>query len=29
MTHKLSLSSADEVGPEAVGWLRRAYEANL
>ena len=29
MTHKLGLSSAEEVGPETVGWLRRAYEANL
>ena len=29
MTHKLALSSADDVGEETVGWLRRAYEANL
>ena len=29
MTHKFSVSSVEEVGPEAVGWLRRAYEANL
>jgi len=29
MTHKLALSSADDVDGEAVGWLRRAYEANL
>jgi Domain of unknown function (DUF5655) len=29
MTHKLALSSPDDVDHEAVGWLRRAYEANL
>jgi len=29
MTHKLALSSPDDVDREAVGWLRRAYEANL
>ena len=29
MTHKLALSSADDVNVETVGWLRRAYEANL
>jgi len=29
MTHKLALSSAEDVNPETVGWLRRAYEANL
>ncbi|HET7028160.1 MAG TPA: DUF5655 domain-containing protein [Candidatus Limnocylindrales bacterium] len=29
MTHKLALSSVDDVDAEAVGWLRRAYEANL
>ena len=29
MTHKLALSSADDVTHETVGWLRRAYEANL
>jgi hypothetical protein len=29
MTHKLALSSPDDVSPETVGWLRRAYEANL
>ena len=29
MTHKLALSSADDVDHETVGWLRRAYEANL
>jgi len=29
MTHKLALSSADEVSAESIGWLRRAYEANL
>jgi len=29
MTHKLALSSPEDVDREAVGWLRRAYEANL
>ena len=29
MTHKLGLSAADDVNAESVGWLRRAYEANL
>ena len=29
MTHKLPLSSADDVDAESIGWLRRAYEANL
>jgi hypothetical protein len=29
MTHKLALSSPAEVNPESIGWLRRAYEANL
>ena len=29
MTHKLALSSADDVSRETIGWLRRAYEANL
>jgi hypothetical protein len=29
MTHKLALSSADDVNPQSIGWLRRAYEANL
>ncbi len=29
MTHKLPLSSPDEVDVETVGWLRRAYKANL
>jgi hypothetical protein len=29
MTHKLGLSSPDEVDQEAIRWLRRAYEANL
>jgi len=29
MTHKLSLSSPEGVSHETVGWLRRAYEANL
>jgi hypothetical protein len=29
MTHKLALSSVDDVDAEAVGWLRRAYAANL
>jgi Domain of unknown function (DUF5655) len=29
MTHKLGLSSPDDVNHEAIGWLRRAYEANL
>lgn len=28
MTHKLGLSSPDDVNPETIGWLRRAYEAN-
>jgi hypothetical protein len=29
MTHKLGLSSPEDVNPETIGWLRRAYEANL
>ena len=29
MTHKLGISSVDEVDAESIGWLRRAYEANL
>jgi uncharacterized protein DUF5655 len=29
MTHKLALSSAGDVDDQTVGWLRRAYEANL
>jgi hypothetical protein len=29
MTHKLGLSSPDDVNAESIGWLRRAYEANL
>lgn len=29
MTHKLALTSPDDVNHEAIGWLRRAYEANL
>lgn len=29
MTHKLGLSRVEEVTPETIGWLRRAYEANL
>ena len=29
MTHKLALSSPDDVNAETLGWLRRAYEANL
>jgi hypothetical protein len=29
MTHKLALTSPRDVNHEAVGWLRRAYEANL
>lgn len=29
MTHKLGISSVDEVNAESIGWLRRAYEANL
>ena len=29
MTHKLALSSPDDVNHETVGWLRRAYQANL
>ena len=29
MTHKLALSSESDVNHETVGWLRRAYEANL
>jgi hypothetical protein len=29
MTHKLGLSSEADVNPESIGWLRRAYEANL
>jgi hypothetical protein len=28
MTHKIGLSSPADVDPEAVVWLRRAYEAN-
>jgi hypothetical protein len=29
MTHKLGLSSVDDVDAESIGWLRRAYEVNL
>ena len=29
MTHKLALTSPRDVNHEVVGWLRRAYEANL
>ena len=29
MTHKIGLASPDDVDDEAVGWLRRAYEANV
>jgi hypothetical protein len=29
MTHKIALSSPADVDDEAVGWLRRAYEANV
>jgi hypothetical protein len=29
MTHKVALSSPADLDDEAVGWLRRAYEANL
>ena len=29
MTHKLALSSEADVNHETIGWLRRAYEANL
>jgi hypothetical protein len=29
MTHKLALSSPEDVSPVSIGWLRRAYEANL
>jgi hypothetical protein len=29
MTHKLAVSSVDDVDAKAIGWLRRAYEANL
>jgi hypothetical protein len=29
MTHKIGLSSPDDVNAETVGWLRRAYEANV
>ena len=29
MTHKLALSSAADVNQATIGWLRRAYEANL
>jgi hypothetical protein len=29
MTHKLAVSSVDDVDAAAIGWLRRAYEANL
>ena len=29
MTHKLALSSAADVDHGTIGWLRRAYEANL
>jgi hypothetical protein len=29
MTHKLALASVDDLDDEALGWLRRAYEANL
>jgi hypothetical protein len=29
MTHKIALASVGDVDAEAVGWLRRAYEANV
>ena len=29
MTHRIALSSPADLDDEAVGWLRRAYEANL
>ena len=29
MTHKLAISSPDDLDDEAVEWLRRAYEANI
>jgi len=29
MTHRLALSAEADVDHEAIGWLRRAYEANL
>ena len=29
MTHKLALSSPADLDDEALGWLRRAYEANV
>lgn len=29
MTHKLALSSPADLDDEALGWLRRAYQANL
>ena len=29
MTHKVGLSSPDDVDDETVAWLRRAYEANV
>jgi hypothetical protein len=29
MTHKIALSTADDLDDEAVDWLRRAYEANV
>ena len=29
MTHKIGLSSPDDVDDETVAWLRRAYEANV
>ena len=29
MTHKLALASPEDIDDEAIGWLRRAYEANV
>ena len=29
MTHKIAIASIDDVDDEAIGWLRRAYEANI
>jgi hypothetical protein len=29
MTHKLALASVADIDDEAVGWFRRAYEANI
>jgi uncharacterized protein DUF5655 len=28
MTHKLSVGSLADIDPDAIGWLRRAYDAN-